>query len=293
MPDLIAEAALAQDIGRRSRQEDAVIAHFCQRDDLGIAVLSDGMGGHEDGDLASRILAGEMFGELLLSSARRPLLRANAPEIFGAALNSANRRLQRHIEAGHIRKDTGGTLTSVMILGGELRWISVGDSPLYLLRGHRFLRLNEDHSMAPQIDLMVENGELDAEAARDHADRNCLTSAVTGRNIPRIDCPAEAIPLAAGDMLILASDGVNVLEDEQIGAIALRFRARGSRAVADALLDTVLRQEAPEQDNTSLVVIQVKRAPATQGVIARMAQAFGGGMHEQRRGLAGARRAGS
>lgn len=288
MIELIAEAATAQDIGCRKRQEDAVIAHFCQRDDLGIAVLSDGMGGHEDGDLASRILAGEMFGELLLSSARRPLFRANAPAILGAALGSANRRLQRHIDDGHISRDTGGTLTSVMILGGELRWISVGDSPLYLLRDHRFMRLNEDHSMAPQIDLMVENGELDAEAARRHADRNCLTSAVTGRRIPRIDCPDKALPMAPGDLLILASDGVNVLEDEHIGAIALRTRARGATAVAEGLLDAVRKQQTPDQDNTSLVVMHLRKAPATEGFITRMAQAFGGRPPESPRSLANA-----
>lgn len=263
MAELIAEAATAQDIGRRARQEDAVITQFRGTGEPGLAVLSDGMGGHDDGDLASRILAGEMFGELFLSAARAPLIRSSAPTIFAAALASANRRLQRHIEAGHIGTETGGTLVSVIVDGGALRWLSVGDSPLWLWRGGALQRLNEDHSLAPQIDMMAARGEIGAEEARDHADRNCLTSAVTGGAIPRVDCPEEPVPLQAGDMAILASDGLEVLDETRIAAIAARHRRRGCRAVAAALLTAVRHTDAPEQDNTSVVVIAVKPAPGS------------------------------
>lgn len=276
MDELIAEAAQAQDIGCRDRQEDAVIAHFCQNDTRGLAVLSDGMGGHDDGDLASRIIAGEMFGELFLSSARRRLVETEATRLFESALSSTNRRLRRLVEAGHLGADTGGTLLSVLIEADALRWISVGDSPLYLFRDGALRRLNEDHSMAPQIDLMVERGEIDAETAGNHPDRACLISAVTGRPIPRVDCPDAAMPLQPDDIVILASDGLNTLEDRAIEDLVRRNRNKDGKTILSLLMGAVRQRQQPQQDNTSLIVIRMVAAkPRSESVIVRVGQDIG------------------
>lgn len=257
MTELAAEAATAQNIGRRTRQEDAVIAHMPQNGP-GLAVLSDGMGGHDDGDLASRILASEMFGELFLAAARG----APGETPFRSALDSANARLRQHISAGCISEDTGGTLVSVAVDGDRLNWLSVGDSPLYLSRGGKLIRLNENHSMAAQLDLMVRNGAMEADVAQSHPHRHCLTSAVTGRSIPRVDCPAEPLALCPGDILLLASDGLDVLTDAEILALIRRHGTAGSAALARALMEAVARKESPQQDNVSLVVVSFSAAAA-------------------------------
>ncbi len=277
MAELIAEGTSAQDIGDRLRQEDAVIAQFPQGGP-GLAVLSDGMGGHDDGDLASRILVSEMFGEVFLAAARPEGDPSAAQKTFLGALDSANRRLQQHIGAGWISDDTGGTLLTVTVTDGQLRWISVGDSPLYLCRGDELHRLNEIHSMAMQLDLMVRNGAMDPAAARAHPHRHCLTSAVTGQKIGRIDCPEEAVPLLPGDVILLASDGLNVLDDGRIGALTRKARDKGCDAVARALLAEVRRENLPDQDNVSIVVIRMAEARPAPGRVPPVPQTIGPGI---------------
>ena len=258
MPELIAQAATAMSIGRRARQEDAVIADFSQGSELGLAVLSDGMGGHDDGDLASRIIVGEMFGELFFSAARMEALKTSAQETFRHALGMANKSLKRHAEAGSISQDTGGTLVSVAVMGEKLRWISVGDSPLYLFRDRRLHRLNEIHSLATQIDMMARCGELDEETARNHPQRGYLTSALTGGKVKHIDCPDTALHLKPGDIVLLASDGLNVLSDRQICEYITRFRRRPCEKLARGLMDKVREQNVENQDNVSIVAIKIE-----------------------------------
>lgn len=276
MPDLRAEAAVAQDIGRRTRQEDAAIAHFARGDDSGIAVLSDGMGGHDDGDLAGRIIAGEMFAQLFLSATRWDLLHEDTKAVFTSALGSANRRLQHHIEQGHLSENTGGTLVSLILSGDSARWLSVGDSPLWLLRDGALLRLNENHSLAPQLDLMLAAGEIDALTAQKHGGRSALTSAVTGRAIARVDCPDTPLALRAGDLLLLASDGVETLDADSLRDLLHQRRHAASQDIADAVLAAVARKKCSDQDNTTVVVIRMRSAQtARAGFVQRLCAAVG------------------
>ncbi|MBS0123689.1 PP2C family protein-serine/threonine phosphatase [Thetidibacter halocola] len=264
MAELIPEATALADVGRRDRQEDSVIADFSQGARLGLAVLSDGMGGHEDGDLASRVIAAEMFSELFFSGAQPDALIREAPQLFPSALEIANRRLRTHAREGVVSDGSGGTVIAVAVVNGALHWISVGDSPLYLWRDGLLLRLNEAHSMAAQIDLMVRAGALDPEEGRTHPQRHWLTSAVTGAAIQAVDCPKSALALQPGDVVILASDGLNTLPDERIGEVIRRNRDVGSQRTAQALIEAVREASAPDQDNVSVVAITLRAAEDPQ-----------------------------
>ena len=103
MTRLVTSAAMAQEIGERIRQEDAALIYNSQGSELTLAVLSDGMGGHLDGDLASRIIAREMFGELFLATARPEVFSRQSSQTLRAALGYANSRLRRHINDGQER----------------------------------------------------------------------------------------------------------------------------------------------------------------------------------------------
>lgn len=291
MVELVAECATATDIGRRARQEDALLADFPQGGALGLAVLSDGMGGHEDGDLASRIIVSEMFSELFCGAEAMQNLSELPGEAFRNALASVNDRLRVKSEAGSINENTGGTVVSVTIRDGDLFWLSVGDSPLYLMRDGVLTRINADHSMAPEIDLLVENGIMTPEVGRTHPQRNCLTSAVTGQDIPKIDCPDMGVPLAPGDMVLLASDGLNVLPDEAIEALIARARRKGCQEVASCLMQAVAALEVPDQDNVSLVVIEVKDASvparASRSIMSHLIASGRSGLARRARGMLG------
>ncbi|NKX44431.1 PP2C family protein-serine/threonine phosphatase [Roseicyclus persicicus] len=276
MPDSLsfqidAAAALAQ--GARTRQEDALAVAFPDGAERGFAVLSDGMGGHAAGDLASRIIVAEVFAELTIGQAARDGAGPDIRRLLRKAVDQANASLQAHAEARRADQGMGGTVIATILDGDGLHWISVGDSVLYLFRDNALSRLNADHSMAPQIDLMAAQGMISVEQAQAHPQRNCLISALTGDEIEAIDCPDQPLRLREGDVVILASDGLQFLPDPIIEAVLLRARQEDSRTMAQDLLDALARMDDPEQDNTSIVVLRVTalrpRDRAARGWIAR------------------------
>jgi serine/threonine protein phosphatase PrpC len=266
-----AAAALAQ--GARTRQEDALAVAFPNGAECGFAVLSDGMGGHAAGDLASRIIVAEVFAELTIGQAARDGKGPDMRRVLRKAVAQANASLQAHVEARAGDRGMGGTVIATILDGDGLHWISVGDSVLYLFRDNTLSRLNADHSMAPQIDLMAAKGLLTAEQAQAHPQRNCLISALTGEAIEAVDCPETPFHLQEGDVVILASDGLQFLPDPIIEAVLLRARKEDSRTMAQDLLDALSRLDDPEQDNTSVVVLRVTalqpRERAARGWMAR------------------------
>lgn len=285
MASMAADIALAQDIGTRTRQEDAVVAYCAEGTELTIAVLSDGMGGHKDGDIASRIIAREMFGELYVAAARPRAHRYNNSLMMRSALTCANRRLAQHVESGHISNDTGGTVVCVEILEGQLRWLSVGDSLLYLMRGGRLKRLNQLHLVATQLDMMVAFDQLDMQTALNHPDRYCLTSAVTGQNIPKVDCPDTTLDLEEGDVVLVASDGIDVLGEDHLCRILDRNQHLESRDIADEVLGAVRGAGAIDQDNASVIVIKIgANGVPVEGPLKRLGRQLGSWMTPTARG---------
>ena len=257
------DVASAISQGRRPYQEDALATDFSRGTELGFAVLADGMGGHAAGDVASKIVVTEVFSELKLQSGDAAAFRENLPDILRDAALAANDCVRVHIQSHAETAGMGATLLAPVFVGAELYWISIGDSPLLLYRDGTLRQLNEDHSMAPQIDFMVQTGMLSEEMGRNHPDRSCLTSVLGGEDVPRIDCPREPFALRHGDILIVASDGIQYLSFDEIAALLHDHTDRPSNAIADALLAELEANGDPEQDNASFTVVKVMRARAS------------------------------
>lgn len=217
-------AVIAQWIGKREHQEDSYLVRHYPAGTL--AVLCDGMGGHQFGALASSTAAKE-FVDAFEGDSDSPVSQRllNALEAANVAVRAAFSEVGAY---------GGTTLVAAYIGGGVLWWVSVGDSPLYLWRHHRLIRLNEDHSMRAVYMQYVQSGCLTFEEAvmRGHA----LRSAVTGEAISMIDSSVTPYPLLPGDRIILTSDGtddllytsvladdVKALLDERSGNLAVRI----------------------------------------------------------------------
>lgn len=256
-PDLRYETASAMDVGRRELQEDALATDFPHRGKLGFAVLSDGMGGHAAGEVASKIVVTEVFSELKLQSGDLDGLSDNLVTILKEAALAANACVHAHAENDPDTRGMGATLLAPVILGDGLRWISVGDSPLYLFRDGKLRQLNEDHSLAPQIDLMADAGLIAADIARVHPDRNCLTSVLIGEEIDKIDCPAEPFPLIEGDIVLAASDGLQTLSEMEITLLLNDAADAPAHVIADEIMSEVMACDNPQQDNVTFCVIRV------------------------------------
>ncbi len=252
-------AGSAIDRGARDYQEDAVLTELTDDTGFRVVVLADGMGGHAAGNVASDITVRTISEGL---KARIAGLDDSAldtlPGVIAETVMGANDAIGGHVADNPATRGMGTTVVAAVLAEGRIFWTSVGDSPLYLLRDNSLRQLNEDHSMAPQIDFMVKSGVLTPEQGADHPNRNCLTSALTGEAIPRIDTPEQGFALEAGDILVISSDGLQFLEEAEIARLVAEHHEAPAQEIADALMAAVIALRDPEQDNVSCVVIKVE-----------------------------------
>ena len=260
-------SAIAQ--GGRDYQEDAIITDFPFGAESGVAVLADGMGGHAAGDVASKIVVTEVFSELKFQSTEMMEDERIIPDVMARAAIVANDVVRSHVMDNPDTRGMGATMVALVLIENRLFWMSIGDSPLYHYRSGKLQQLNEDHSMAPQIDYMVQAGLLDAEAGRNHPDRNCLTSVILGDRIARSDCPGTPFELKLGDIVVVSSDGLQYLEEERIRKILHKYRRRRSAEIAGYLLEAIEELADPDQDNVSFSVIKMNHMKAIQRPITR------------------------
>lgn len=251
------DVASALSPGHREYQEDSLIADFPLGTDAGFAVLADGMGGHAAGDTASKIIVTEVYSELKFQSSSMAEAEDELPSILWAVTQSANECIRAHVAQTPRDRGMGSTLVAPIFVGDNLYWISIGDSPLYLVRDGKMRQINADHSMAPEIDAQWRRGEIDEETARNHPERNCLTSVLCGGDIPKVDCPRKPFKIQREDIYLVSSDGLQFLTNEEIAAIVLEKREESSSVIAAGLLNALTELDDPDQDNISIAVIKV------------------------------------
>lgn len=251
------DAASGLATGKRENQEDAITTEFHAGADQGFAILSDGMGGHKSGEIASRVILSSLMYSLNGATERLLDTDSDIPESLRVAAQRANDDLGQRKRAIEADEKMGATLLAFVASGDRLHWVSVGDSLLYLLRKGSMYRLNEIHSMAKQIDFMAENGLMEADAAKSHPDRNNLTSAVLGTNIEHVDCPSKPVRLQKGDVVLMSSDGLISLPEMRIKKILKRNRGKPSSQIVMSLLSAVEAEENPRQDNVAIAVLKV------------------------------------
>ncbi len=218
-----------------------------------VAVLSDGMGGHAGGALASTIACGMFLQQFAAGD-------GDGVSRLGPCLHVANRAIRDKAAANPALEGMGATLVGVAIGPAGLSWISVGDSPMYLFRRGELVQINADHSLAPVLDRMAAEGKMTVEAARADPRRHYLRSAVTGEDLELIDASERPLVLADGDIVLVSSDGIHTLEADDIRRVIGAYKEDGPDAIASALVRAVDSVGALHQDNTTVIVIAVKDA---------------------------------
>lgn len=245
-----------QILGRRDRQEDSygVCYEFSKNNNTigDCFILADGMGGHSGGSVASQIA---------VDSAKLVIENGNPfdERILRDSLASANLNIAECIKIDDTLQGMGTTLVVLAIIDGVAFWVSVGDSPLYCLDMNNDMHLlNEDHSMRPVLDQLVDSGTL----SKDHPDYykkvTQLRSALTGKNIEIYDLNTEGQSLDNCRYLILSSDGLDTLSIQEIKNIVIANDDKGTKGIATELVNAIDRKNSPKQDNTTLIVIEPK-----------------------------------
>ena len=250
--------------GARSYQEDAAFVRAEPESPVSAAagsgasaerltaVLADGMGGHAGGALASST-ACQIFMRAYETSS------GEVPARLGEALQLANAAIANCVEENPSLNGMGCTLVGTSFGSAGVEWISVGDSPMFLVRGGQIFLLNEDHSLAPEIDKLAAAGKMSWEDAQADPRRHFLRSALTGAEIELVDRSRLPLVLEPGDVVIIASDGIQTLSHAEILGVVETHAAGGPDAIADALLAAVDAAGDLYQDNTTVVVVGVKK----------------------------------
>ncbi|GAA5218260.1 protein phosphatase 2C domain-containing protein [Corallincola platygyrae] len=242
----------AQIQGARDYQEDS-FGHW-QINDQGdlLLLVADGMGGHAAGDTASQ-LAKDTF---LAHYQQAKDGGAPASVILRDALYAANDAITQHIDENPGHEGMGCTLLAAVVADQSVTWVSVGDSPMWLLRDGQLHRLNDDHSMLPVLQGLVELGRMTEEELATDSRRNALRSALCGDQLSLVDQPDTPFPLKEGDQILLASDGVQTLAETEI-ATQLATHNSDPTAGVRALLGAVHDVQSPGQDNATAVVASI------------------------------------
>ena len=238
-------------IGERELQEDYSVINFLKQQTELLFVLADGMGGHAGGEVASKT-AVDTFVKTFVDYPSESI-----PAKLGAALQQANNELASIITAQPDLDGMGCTLVGMHLGSQGINWISVGDSPLFLIRKNQIIRLNEDHSMAPLIEKSLLEGKISQEEANNHPHRHVLRSAVTGGELALIDMPPNTYTLFAGDIVLLASDGILTLSDDEILRTIKGVNAAQADSITSAILSAVRAKRRQRQDNTTVQVFVV------------------------------------
>ncbi|MBO6674195.1 MAG: serine/threonine-protein phosphatase [Rhizobiales bacterium] len=250
--------------GMRPYQEDSLSTDFHAGSPNGFAIVADGMGGHAAGDVASNLATIHGSGELKLAMQQLEGKADGLPEALGAAIEKANGAIAERVGADSRVAGMGTTLLALAINENKLFWGSVGDSPLYLVRDGTLRQLNQDHSMAPVIAAMVERGEITPDQAKQHPDRNALTSVLMGERIEKQDVPETAFEVMPKDVLIAASDGLQFLPEERVLELVTAALPASSSTLCDKLMGALKELDDPHQDNCAIVVVQMRAEAAEE-----------------------------
>ena len=265
------EMVAVTDVGmKRDHNEDCVGIDLPS----GIAVLADGMGGHNAGEVASA-MAVDLISRLLKDGLKRfPQGQLDEDTGFSKeallARNSAVTANNVIIETAQAKPECSGMGTTVVVAvfyGDRVAVAHVGDSRMYLLRDEYLSHVTEDHSL---IQEQVRRGLLTAEDARNSSIKNLVTRALGVEQ----DVEADVVEDLArvGDLYMMCSDGLtDVVPDE---AIRLTMIEHGNhlQACAQALID--LANDAGGPDNISVILIRVKGSISRKkGLLSRL---FGG-----------------
>ena len=243
----------------RTINEDSVVSDSA----LGLLAVADGMGGHNAGEVASRLALEGVCGFLLKSSTESdftwpfgvdPAMSFNANRVM-TAVKFANRSVFRASEERAGYTGMGSTLVAALFESAHFCFASVGDSRVYVATQTDIRQLSRDDSWVVMV--AAERG-VDAAALKKHPMRHVLTNVLGARS--EIDVSVSESELNEGETLMLCSDGLHgAVPDEMILSI-LRSELDLER-VADNLLETALARDG--SDNISVALARYTADPAS------------------------------
>ncbi len=251
-------AAAKTDLGQRPNNEDHYAIVDTRRRGMradGALIIADGMGGRSFGEQASREAVDAVEETLaeMLDTAREGEVVVG--DVLASALRKANSRVYELARADDDRKGMGTTCVVAVVEGDRLYVAHAGDSRAYLLQGGALRQLTSDHSYVAE---QVRAGAISEEGARRSRFRNIITRAVGIE--PAIEAEVSEVEVRPGDMLLLCTDGLSNMVDEESLARTL-VQSASPQAAADRLVQ--LAGKNGGKDNITAVVARLQAGTRT------------------------------
>ena len=242
--------ACASDIGRvRHKNEDRVDAFHLgypgNNDNAALAVVADGMGGHQSGEIASELTIRQLHK-------LQHQTQTWDENILVAAVLKANRKILRKARWRSQYRGMGTTCTALLLHGNTAFLAHVGDSRAYLIRDEHMYQLTQDHTA---VSSLHRKGVIDYQSSQEHPDRNILTRALGIHKAVEVESWKQGVTVKPGDIYLLCSDGLHGLCDEKdIYSIVTTSSCQNACV---HLID--LANKLGGQDNISVAILSVPR----------------------------------
>ena len=231
-------------IGRRRNNQDRV-AYSYSREAL-LMIVADGMGGHLHGEVAAQIAV--QFVTQAFQREARPSMPD--PVLFlSRSLTNAHHAILDYAFDKSLDDAPRTTVVACIIQESQAYWAHAGDSRLYLLRDGQIAGRTKDHS---RVQLMMDQGLLDAEGAAKHPSRNRIYSCLGGSHSPQIEF-SKRTPLYQGDVIGICSDGVwGPIDDD----VVVKHLANGTvMQTVPQIMDVAEERGGSGCDNLSLIAL--------------------------------------
>jgi serine/threonine protein phosphatase PrpC len=223
--------------------------HNSQHQQFGLFVVADGMGGHANGQDASRLAIQTMIDFMLPRVISGELMSDEAfQKLMGEGVQAANQAVHSRNMESHA--DMGTTMTAALVVGATAYVANVGDSRTYLYReGQGLSKVTHDHSVVASL---VEAGIIKPDDIYTHPKRNQIYRSLGEKPVVEVDTfPVNLLP---GDKLLLCSDGLwDMVRDPLIQEV-LEKRADNPNETGQRLIKAAL--DGGGEDNVSVIVVQ-------------------------------------
>lgn len=240
------EVYFQSDIGKRRKSNQDYTATFTNQKNQLLALLADGMGGHQAGDIASRQAVEEIgiaWEATTIDDSEK------AVQWFLQHIQQANQRIFEKGQSQPTLSGMGTTLEVVTLLDNHLALAHVGDSRIYLFREQRLIALTEDHSL---VNALLKSGEITQEMAENHPRKNIITRSLGMPGSLEVDVAIHKIE--DQDQLLLCSDGLtNMVSEPKIAQILLE--AASLQDASQRLIDEANAKGG--LDNITVLLIDV------------------------------------
>lgn len=230
------------DVGnKRTFNEDSV--GYYEEEDFGIFVIADGMGGHNAGEVASKIAIDTIIEYVINHKKDR-----SEEEILNEAILSANRKIYRESLLNESCNGMGTTLVGAFVRGNNLTMVNIGDSRGYILKDGQLVKVTKDHSLVQEL---LDNGTITNEEAKNHPNKNVITRAL-GTN-PVVTADYYSLDIRGVSKILLCSDGLtNEVSEEDIFRVLQGYNGNQCMELIN------MSKKNGGRDNISIIIFKGK-----------------------------------